>query len=536
MNQASDPDGGVPRWCRALVDGLRSARSRTVVNSPDRVNWAGTRRLWGLVAGRRSGSGSGSPVSAGSRKAKAGRTVRAWRLVLSLLVVTVGVSACSDPVNGQARQTPVPVLSAGESARQSLTDLAEAGVVHYQGTLTNPDDKQLTLDVNVTATGEAGGTIAVGGQQGSLEVVNGTLYVNAPARFWSLLSGDPGNAAVAEDSRWVKLPAVAVGLEIGVALRPNAFARALAGRIVNTTGDPLAGQPTTTVHGVRAFQVGVGDGAVDLAAAGPHGILHVTLPSGLGNAHDVSLDVADGSGGEAGVYHDLSRQSTQLSTAVDTSIDIVQHSQSWGSCTAAACSVIVTFSNGSSVATKVVVAGNWTGDGSPAGTCRVVVGPVPAGQTTNATCTDASPAWKSFFTHAHSTPGQHPYEVDWTAEALAAPPNVHVLADEATAAKTPATVDPNRKGAAYVYVIHYQDAASHPAVWKYGVTNTSNWQATANRQLAACRSASRTSCTAALVTSAPNRPSADALVAALVAKTNGCPPGQWVDCASTASR
>ncbi|HEX3647014.1 MAG TPA: hypothetical protein VHV49_01225 [Pseudonocardiaceae bacterium] len=456
-----------------------------------------------------------------------------------LLAILLGVAACADPVGGQARGAPVPVLSAGQSARQSLTDLAEAGVVHYQGTLTNPDRKQITLDVNVTATGEAGGTIAVGGQQGRLEVVDGTLYVDAPAQFWSLLSGDPGTEAAAEDSRWVKLPAVAVGLDIGVALRPNAFASALTDKIDNTTADPLTGQPTTTVHGVRALQVGVGDGVIDLAAAGSHGVLHVTLPSGLGTARDVSLDLTDGSGGEAGVYHDLSQQSIQLNTAVDTSVDIVQRSQNWGSCTAAACSVIVTFANGSSVATKVVVAGTWTGDGRPAGTCRVVVGPVGAGRTANATCTDSTPQWKSFFTHAHSTAGQHPYEVDWTAEALAAPPNLGTLTNEATAAGTPSTVDSKRRGTAYVYVIDYQDATAHPKVWKYGVTNSSNWRASADGQLAACRSVSRTSCTATLVTAAPNRPSADALVASLVAKettAGGCPPGQWVDCAPTTSR
>lgn len=434
----------------------------------------------------------------------------------------------------------MPVLSAGESARQSLTDLAEAGVVHYQGTLTNPDAKQLTLDVNVTATGEAGGTIAVGGKQGQLEVVDGTLYVDAPAQFWSALSGDPGSTeATAEDSRWVKLQSVVVGLDIGAALRPNAFAHALANKIDNTTDDPLAGQPTTTVHGVQALQVGVGDGVIDLAATGSHGILHVTLPSGLGTAHDVSLDVTDGSGGEPAVYHNLSQQATQLSTAVDTSVDIVQRSQNWGACTAAACSVVVTFMNGSSVATKVVVSGTWTGDGTPAGSCRVVVGPVPAGQTTNATCTDSTPQWKSFFAHAHSTPGQHPYEVDWTAEALAAPPNLGTLAGEATAAAEPATVDPSRKGTAYVYMIDYQDATAHSKVWKYGVTNTPDWRATADGELAACRSVTRTSCTAALVTPAPNRPSADALVAALVAKATtagGCPPGQWVDCTTTPSR
>jgi hypothetical protein len=86
-----------------------------------------------------------------------------------------------------------------------------------------------------------------------------------------------------------------------------------------------------------------------------------------------------------------------------------------------------------------------------------------------------------------------------------------------------------------VYVIDYQDHAGHSQVWKYGVTETSSWRAQAEGELTACRSVSRTSCATTLVTSVPDRPSADALVAALVAKSKGCPPGQWVDCAPSAT-
>jgi hypothetical protein len=458
-----------------------------------------------------------------------------WLLVPVLFLLC---SACADPIGGRAAAPPVPVLSAEQAVRQSLVGLGEAGVLHYQGTLVNPDGKQVGLDVSVTATGEAGGTITVGAQHGALVVVSGALYVDAPAQFWSLLSGDPGSAADAVNSRWVKVPSVAVGIDIGATLRPDAFAGRLAGLAGDAGDGPFTQQPVTTVRGTRAVEVGVGHGAVDLAAAASHGVLHVTMPTGLGNARNVSLDVADVSSAEAGVYQNLHQQAGQLSAAVDTSVNIKQGGQRWGTCTAAACSVVVTFTNASAVATKVVVAGNWTGDGTSAGTCRVVIGPVAAGHTGTAACTDGSAAWVAFFGHAHSTPGQHPYSVDWTAEALAAPPNVGALADEATAAGKPATVDGGRSGPAYVYVIDYQDSGGHPKVWKYGVTTDHGWQADATAQLTACRSVSHTSCTAALVTSAPDRPSADALMATLVAKATGgtgCPPGQWVDCTTPPS-
>jgi hypothetical protein len=421
-----------------------------------------------------------------------------------------------------------------------LADLAEAGVLHYHGSLVNPNHKQVELDVSVTATGEAGGTLTVGGQHGSLVVVDGALYVNAPARFWSLLADDRPDEAGAVDSRWVKVPTVTMGIDVGAMLRPAAFGGVLAGQVdPSVAGGSLGDAPTATVHGAKAFAVPVGDDTVDLAAGGARGVVHVDLPTGFGSATKVALDVADVSLSEAGVYQSLASQAEALSTAVDTQVDIEQGGQRWGSCTATGCSVLVTFTNKSSVATKVVVRGDWLGDHKPAGTCRVVTAAVPAGESRTATCTNDTAEWRAFFAAAHTTPGDHPYEVDWTAEALAAPPDLDTLRGEATAAAAPAPTEPDRQdGHAFVYVIHYQDGKAHRKVWKYGVTNSARWQDVAASQLTACRAASRTSCAADLVTPTANRPSADALVASLVAQaggTDGCPPGQWVDCASPAS-
>jgi hypothetical protein len=469
------------------------------------------------------------------------RRLSSTRLTVLCALLALGVAACASPVGGRASAVPVPVLSAGDNLRQSLLNLAEAGVLHYRGSLVNPNGRRLTLDVSVTATGEAGGTVTAGDQQGSLLVVAGTLFVDAPARFWSLLSGDPGTEAGAVDSSWVKVPTPEIGVDIGNMLRPAVFGGYLARR-VPAGGGPLAAQPRTAINGVPADRLPTKVGTVDVATTGTHGVLHVDVPHdpGLGTATQVSLDVADVSGSEAGVYQNLDQQAGQLSVAVDTSVDIEQGGQSWGTCTAAACSVVVNFSNKGVVATKVVVSGTWQGDGKAAGTCRVVVGPVAAGKSATAACTNDSPTWTTFFDHAHSTPGQHPYEVDWTAEALAAPPNPRKLTDEATAAATPAPADPKRTtGVARVYVIDYQDPAARQAVWKYGVSDGAGWLTLARSELAACRATSHTSCAASLVSVAPNRPSADALVASLVAKAQtagSCPPGQWVDCTGSPRR
>ena len=235
------------------------------------------------------------------------------------------------------------------------------------------------------------------------------------------------------------------------------------------------------------------------------------------------------------MYQNINQQAQQLTTAVDTNVDIKQGNQSWGTCTASGCSVIVSFTNAGNVAAKVVVSGTWKGDNQPVGTCQTIVGPVAAGQSTTASCTDSSAQWTAFYNQAHATPGQHPYEVDWTAEALAPAPNLAPLAAEAGAAAAPG--EPKQStGVAYVYVIDYQDKAGLPVPWKYGVTENRSWESYADEQLTACRAATRTSCAVRLVTGAGSRPAADALATSLVAKASGCPPGQWVDCAGSPTR
>ncbi|HEY0807860.1 MAG TPA: hypothetical protein VGD84_22535, partial [Pseudonocardiaceae bacterium] len=390
------------------------------------------------------------------------------------------------------------------------------------------------------ATGEAGGSISAAGQQGALVLVGGTLYVDAPAQFWSELAGDPGSRAEAVDSRWVRVPAVELGVDLGAVLRPDAFGTVLARKMNNADTTILATRPTTMVHGLKAFGMAAGDNTVDIAAAEPHGVLHVTVPADLGTAKNVSLDVADVSASEAGVYANIDQQARQLQTVVDTEVNIQQGSQTWGMCSAGACSVVVTFTNAGRSAAKVVVAGKWIGDGQPTGTCQAMVGPVAPNTPTTATCTNNTPQWTSFFDHAHTTPGQHPYEVDWTAQALAAPPDLAALTTEAAAAATPAAQHATPPAGSYVYVIRYQDTTGRPRVWKYGVTDNHAWHDYAADELTVCRSASHTSCDVELVTTAANRPSADALASTLVTdttgKTGGCPPGQWVDCPGTPTR
>ena len=194
-----------------------------------------------------------------------------------------------------------------------------------------------------------------------------------------------------------------------------------------------------------------------------------------------------------------------------------------------------------SVSTKVLVTGNWTGDNSPVGNCQVISDPVAAGASGTATCTVNTPQWAAFYHRAQTVPGSHPYELRWAAFALAEAPSQQAVATEVTETTTPAKPavpagdTSTASGGEYVYRIDYQDQASHTQVWKYGVTNAGSWQNYADAQTGECLAETRTSCSVSLVGRVPNLVSAEAAATQLVSTATAaagkhCPPGQWAYC------
>jgi hypothetical protein len=454
------------------------------------------------------------------------KTRKPWCLALvpALLLACVGCTAVSGAPGG----TPVPVLSTDDAVRQSVIDLGESGVVHYAGSLTANGGKAIFLDLSVTATGEVDGTITVAGQQGGLLAVGGAVYVNATPALWSALSGDPGTKAAPPTGRWFKVPDSTLGMNVATLLDPASIGATLTARGI-ASGRALADEQTTTVSGRPVIRIPVGDGALEVAKEAPHGIVHLDLPSDLGSATNVSLDVADSSATEAATYQNMAKQAADLHDVVDSGVAIMQGTQTWGPCSAASCTIEVAFTNAGSMPTKVIVDGAWVGDEQQAGACQSITEPVAPGASGTATCTVNSPQWTSFYNQARVTPGRHPYEVDWTTQALAAAPDVSALsAETAGAVGAPQLTG----GRVTVYVIDYQGKTGRHMAWKYGVTQTSPWQHQAEQELAACRAASGASCVADQVATAAGRPAADAMVSELVARAKadgGLPPGQWVD-------
>jgi hypothetical protein len=468
-----------------------------------------------------------------------------FRAVLSSVGLAGAVLACAGcaaAITGKPQSVPIPVESASQVAHQSILDLSEASVLHLKGTLTTKDNDQLTIDFLSTSSGELTGTVALDGQQAQVADLGGRLYVNAGQAFWTAIADLPSGSDSAAAGNWVTVPTDLLGVDPTSELTPAAIGNELTsdfGKTDNRTFTSLgsADHDGTSVAQFNANQDSTG--ALLVTTSAPHGIVHAEFQVGGGNS--LVVDIADSSATAAAVYQTLSQQAGALQTAIDPNLDINQGNQTWGTCNGSGCSVNVTFTNSSSVSTKVLVTGNWTGDNSPVGNCQVISDPVAAGASGTANCTVNTPQWAAFYHRAQTVPGSHPYELRWAAFALAEAPSQQAVATEVTETTTPAKATvpagdtSTASGGEYVYRIDYQDQTSHTQVWKYGVTNAGSWQNYANAQASECRAETRTSCSVSLVGRVPNLVSAEAVAAQLVSTATAaagkhCPPGQWAYC------
>jgi hypothetical protein len=472
------------------------------------------------------------------------------RLLLTSVALAGAVllcAGCAETVSGQPRGVAVPVESVSQVVRQAIDNITEAGALHLSGTLTTKADDQLTVDLFTTASGEVTGTATLDGQQAQLADLSGRLYVDANQAFWSAIADLPSGSDSAAAGNWVTVPTDLLGVDPVTDLTPQALGRNLGEWLSTQDNRAFASVAGTQHDGVSVVQINAAvqddSRGMMLSAAAPHGIVYLKVP--VSDASELSVDVTDASPSVATVYQTMSQQANVLQTAIDPNLDIQQGGQTWGSCGATSCAVNVTFTNSSSVPTKVLVTGNWTGDNNPVGTCQVITDPVAAGAGGTATCTVSTPEWAAFYHRAQTVSGSHPYELRWAAFALAEPPNQQAITAEANEASE-AGAQPDASGSdasgstdsstggESVYRIDYQDQNGHPQVWKLGATNVSSWQSYANSQAVDCLAESRTSCSVSLVGRAPNLVSAEAVVARQVkaarSATGHCPPGQWAFC------
>jgi hypothetical protein len=447
------------------------------------------------------------------------------------------VAGCTSEVAGTPEAIDIGPLTTAEGTAQSLVDFAEAGAVHYTGTMLAADGAPVSVDVHALPTGEVFGKITVSKLAATVTVIGDNLYLKGNPRFWNGMAarfgvsdGDGGALA----NRWVKLPTSLIGIEFGQVFTPDLVSQT-AGQVVETDGGTdLSANPTQDVAGVPAYVVQVEGGKVYLAEQAPHGPLRFELDR-IGSAEttaveDVALNVVDVSPQAVRLYQNLAKQATtELSTAVDALTGIEQGAHRFDACGAPSCSLVVDIRNTGKSAVRVHLKADWTGDDEPLGSCESQVGPVAPGAGTKISCKISTPEWVSFYQRANSVPGTHPYGAQWSALVLAEPPDVAELNLSAKAA--PATADESKtEGSHAVYAITYAGKA-----WKYGVVPTRYWRDHSAAQLRGCLADTRSACMASLVTTADGAASAHALVTKLVTtyrtENDECPVGQWVSCA-----
>lgn len=462
---------------------------------------------------------------------------RGWSRLAALLgLVALLCAACSNQVSGTPAAVVIPPLSTVESVTQSLLNFGESGTVHYKGTLTSASDEKITFDLTVSAAGEVLGSITVNDAPGAILVVNKTLYVKAPATFWTSLGGigdgEGKGKGTAIADRWVKLPSVLLGVEFGEMFTPDVLSQNLAREPKTGLSGALSEHPRSTEAGVEVIKVEMPSGAVFMAAQPPYGVARLTM-SRLGSTdntrvRDLVVDVADSSAQTAAFYQELTNQAAALNTAVDALTTVEQGGHRFDACGETSCSLIVEFTNTAKVPVRVHVKADWTGDDAPIGSCEVEVGPVAPGAPGSATCTLATPEWVSFWQRAHSVVGRHPYGASWAPLVLADAPDLTTVSKQASAQ----AADPKERkteGSHYVYEISYADK-----VWKYGVVGSKYWEDHAAQQLRACLAVNQAVCDFELVTATDAAGSAYALEKQLVeayqAEKGGCPAGQWVSC------
>ncbi|SDC48105.1 hypothetical protein [Actinokineospora iranica] len=447
-------------------------------------------------------------------------------------------TACSTAVDGTPVAAAIPPLTATEAVVQSLLDLGEASLVRYQGTMDSASDDEVTFDVTAAASGEATGSVTLGGKPATVVAIDRSIYLKAGADFWAALSGVGGaqDKGTAVADRWVKVPGGLIGVDFAEVFAPESLSQDVRESLGEGGRQALSDAERVDVNGARAIKIATESGAVYLAENAPHGV--VKIEQGRAGSTDPTTvknliaTVSDASPEVARFYQDVTKQAGELTAPVDVLTTVEEGAHTFEGCGAASCSIVVRFTNTSKVAVKVSVRGAWQGDGAPLGACETQAGPIPPGQPGNATCTVNSPEWVRFFEQANSVPGNHPYSVEWSTVVLADAPDLSRITARA-GAKPADAKNPKTEGSHVVYSIGYSGAGM-PKVWKYGVASSKFWAEHADGQRRACLGSTQSVCRVDLVTATGDAVSAHGLLNELVAgyrsSDGDCPEGQWVGC------
>lgn len=149
------------------------------------------------------------------------------RLLGVASLALVAASACGSSASPEEHKRAADVLA---DARTALT---ASKSVHVQGTLTSGADTE-SLDLQLQPDAAAG-TLTTGGVAVKIINTGGSIYLNAPAAFWTKTAG---TKAAALGGKWITVSAAQAGGAGNLTL--NGISTSL-----NSSDSPL--NPTTTV-------------------------------------------------------------------------------------------------------------------------------------------------------------------------------------------------------------------------------------------------------------------------------------------------
>jgi hypothetical protein len=164
----------------------------------------------------------------------------------AVAVAAVALAGCTSEVAGHGSAGP-RATSARAAAYLAMVDLAAASAVHYKGTFSDSGNT-VDLDVTVTSSGDATGTLQVGTAKMSLLVLQGVTYLHAPEAYWTSGGAKPSGITKRYAANWVRVPAMVFGLDIGTALAPGALARWQRGTVAAASDQPLGAPSGDTVR------------------------------------------------------------------------------------------------------------------------------------------------------------------------------------------------------------------------------------------------------------------------------------------------
>ena len=283
-------------------------------------------------------------------------------------------------------------LTPQQKSAQVVTQLNSLSGLRYTGTY-DASGTSVQADLSVTRAGTASGTLTVSGDVVDAMLLDGDLYVKAPAAFWRN-QPEVGEDALGDFAdKWAKAPSSLRSFDIRRLLVPAALGQALqqAKPLVPPSGAPTA-EP---VAGTRAIAFEGLEAQYYVSDTAPYRLVKIKA----GGAQVFDFDVAELTSDSAGALYTELKDKVRngLAGALDPVAKIKPTSTASNSnCSASGCTVRRKISNTGPTATVTYVARIWRdkGGGRTLGECTKTQS-VRAGSST-LECRVTSGGWKSW--------------------------------------------------------------------------------------------------------------------------------------------